>query len=62
MCKWLGVKSHEFQARWALGDGAAKGSPGRAAGICGLPVALQTRGADPLVPLQEPLAFHCCLC
>lgn len=42
MCKWLGVKSHEFQARWALGDGAAKGSPGRAAGICGLPVALQT--------------------
>lgn len=42
MCKWLSVKSHVFQAPWALGDGAAKGSPGGAAGICGLSVALQT--------------------
>lgn len=39
MCKWLSVKSHSFQAPWALGDGAAKGIP---AGICGLSVALQT--------------------
>lgn len=57
ICKWLSVKSHVFQAPWALWDGAAKGSPGGAAGICGLSMVPQTGGADPAVPLQEPLAF-----
>lgn len=37
ICKWLSVKSYVFQAPWALWDGAAKGSPGGAAGFVGSP-------------------------